>query len=130
MELQIFLFLGILYATFGIAMLAHPSQIKKSMTAVFKDAGHTFIVGFISVIFGAVILTMVHGFSNLYEGIVTVLGVLALIKGIVYIAYPETIKKMALEKFKNEHNIRSIGILCIAIAGLLLWKALWCGCLV
>lgn len=129
MTLQFLLAFGIMYAAMGIAMVANPTQIKKAFVSLFKNDGLLFFFGFLSLMFGVVILTLHKTFASPLEMLVTIFGILGILKGIIYMAYPHALEKRVLAKFKNEKNIRAIGTLCIAIAGLFLWKTLWCGCL-
>ncbi|HDR4695458.1 MULTISPECIES: hypothetical protein [Bacillus cereus group] len=97
-------------------LFVRPSVLRDLKKLVVEDRGFGIIYGFLSIFLGlgTVILHNVWGFN--WQGFLTVIAWLALLKGIYIIAYPELSKKTDFEV-----RILSTRIVLAIIGALALW---------
>lgn len=122
-------FFAIALLSTGLAVVLKPEELKKSIDAMLKNQGITFLAGIFTLYLGAFLVTFHHSWNTPWEIIISAIGYLVVLKGFLYLAFPGEMKKMTDVVFKDLKHIRLIGLLVIVLALALLYKAVWCGCL-
>ncbi|RWQ73106.1 hypothetical protein PY144_08645 [Bacillus cereus] len=118
--MEISAFLGLFWGWMTVIvsgiLFLRPSVLRDLKKLVVEDRGFGIIYGFLSIFLGlgTVILHNVWGFN--WQGFLTVIAWLALLKGIYIIAYPELSKKTDFEV-----RILSTRIVLAIIGALALW---------
>lgn len=117
--------LGIMYLVMGAAMVLNPGALKGAMDELPHNKLATLSLAVINVVFGAVMVTMHQLWTTPQEILVSAIGWLALLKGFMYVAFPNTVGH-----FKGVLNgngkIRTVGVFCLAAGGALVaWAMGW-----
>ncbi len=91
MDISIFLakFLGLYLLIVGLVWIVRRGDFLKSLNDFLSSKGTLFLSGFISLLFGLAI-AIVHTHWGLdWKGVITLLGYLAIFKGILRIGFPD-----------------------------------------
>jgi len=107
--------LGICYLALGCCMFFRPTAVLAGINALMKDKAALFTIGFMTIIIGALILIFHQRFATYLEIFISLLGWVALFKGMALIAYPELMKEMSAAVYKDAVNVRSISIFVILL---------------
>ncbi len=96
MDLSIFVAqaAAIVYLSIGVGMLLDKKYYAKFLDSIMKDTGTMYIGGFIALIAGFTLVTFHNDWVKSWEVLVTILGWLALVKGVMLLAFPSAILKM------------------------------------
>ncbi len=106
--------LALTYISTGIAVLSGKINFGKVVESFEKSSGLTFISGFVTLIFGMVLVTYHNIWARSWITLITIIGWMSLLKGIMLIVYPQYISY-----FKGMYkNSRVLGIIML-ILGLL-----------
>jgi hypothetical protein len=74
---------------------------RKIADDLFSNAGLTYLAGFITVVIGFLIVTYHNRWTKNWTVLVTILGWLALLKGISLIAFPQFLRTMSDRMFTD-----------------------------
>lgn len=99
----------------GLALLVNPRQFIDAVNDILYSKGQMLIVGFIALIFGLFIISFHCYYKPTWELLITVIGWLSFIKGVAYLVFPNSIKKLA-SYYQNENTLRVNGVVCIIFA--------------
>ncbi len=95
MTLSLFVirFLAVLYLGVGLGMLLNKSHYRTMMTAFAKDSGARYIGGFFALGVGFALVTYHNIWEKSWVVLVTVVGWLALLKGLTFLLFPGFVDK-------------------------------------
>jgi len=108
--------IAITYISAGIAAFTSKSIFTKMIEDFEKSRGLTFITGFIAIILGMLLVTYHNIWVQDWPVLVTIIGWLSVVKGIMLIAFPQTIsffKKM----YKQSQTLGALMIVFGLILG-------------
>ena len=93
METSIFIakIIGVLYFSFGIGILFNNKYYSKTFTNLLDDSTYIVLGGILATIFGLVIIEFHNCWVQNWTVIITIIGWLALFKGIVILAFPKSL---------------------------------------
>lgn len=117
MELSIFVakILALIYLAVGLGSFSGQISFKKVMSSFENSEGLTLIVGYFAVLVGMLLVEYHNIWVKDWTVLVTIVGWAALIKGVMYIAFPRQMFTMAKGMVKNEQSwsvlIFAIGLL-------------------
>lgn len=105
--------LGLVYVVVGVGVLLNPARYKKLVTEFTSNVGLGYIGGVLALVAGYLIVTFGPGVWEVsYEGLITLIGWLALIKGVVYLVRPDLMKKWTANFSKN---VQSMTVVCLVL---------------
>lgn len=116
---NVFQFLGLTYTVIGFAILIHPKYYKKMIDEYVKSAPIMFLNGFIVLAMGYLLLLANNTWEAEAPVIVTVIGWLALIKGLTILLLPNIYLKIA--KMINLRHLKFEAIASIILGLALLY---------
>jgi hypothetical protein len=119
MEISILIakIIGIIYLSFGVGLLFNQQFYKNEIPKLLANTAYLILGGFLAIIIGSVIIENHNFWVKNWTVVITIIGWIALIKGIVLIAFPT---KMTIYKplFENKSFFKIL-IPCIIIFGLI-----------
>jgi len=80
--------IGIVYVSFGIGLMANKAFYKEAISKLFENTGYLIIGGFIAIVFGVLIIENHNVWEANWTVIITIIGWIALLKGILLLAFP------------------------------------------
>ncbi|MEP0984311.1 hypothetical protein [Ekhidna sp.] len=112
MELSIFIarILGILYLSVGIGFFLFREYYVLALRKILNNPGYALLGGFMAIVGGMAMVTYHNHWVNDWRLIITIIGWIALIKGIILIMFPTF-----LDIFKGILQVRKGKGLTIAI---------------
>ncbi len=114
--------LGIVYFTFGLAFVLNKKYYLNLFKALAKSKSYMFIWGYMSLVIWIVILFFFNSFALSKDWLVGIFGVLALLKWISIIMFPEFFQNFTKSFTKKKtFNAMSVSLIIMAIALLYLW---------
>lgn len=111
--------LAIYLVVSGVFLLVQGKTLGIILRDFFKHPGIVYLTGVILVFFGAVLMLKNSVWDGTWRTWVTVFGVLAFAKGLVYIFAPRLLSEMHIER--SPAFIKIAGVIAIAI-GAYLWS--------
>lgn len=120
MDASIFLarFLGIYCIVIAVAMFFHKDKMKAILDEFFKSPTWQFVGGVMALIFGLLIVLSNPVVKPNWQGLITLVGLLALAKGILVLFFPRY--SHALTKAMVGPRVFLVLMLVVAIIGLIL----------
>ena len=117
-DAQIFQVLSLAYLAIGIGILINPDFYKKIFEDFAENPSAVYIGGFAALVVGFLLVTFHNVWTKDFSVIITVVGWMALIKGILIFVLPKMMTALtkAMISKKNTLKIMSVFVL---IAGLL-----------
>lgn len=110
------LFWGWMMVIVSGILFVRPSVLRELKKLVVEDRGFGIMYGFLSIFLGLGTVILHNVWALNWQGFITVIAWLALLKGIYVIAYPEPSKKTAFEV-----RILSTRIALAIVGALALW---------
>lgn len=97
METSIFLarIFAVVYLTAGVGMLLNQEYFKKGMKKMLDDFTAVLLGGLMSLILGMLILNVHSGWAQDWTSLVTLIGYIALLKGVLLFLAPEWMLRMS-----------------------------------
>jgi hypothetical protein len=112
--------LGPLLLAAGEVMVFEPSRLLAMVGAVVGDDAVLLLVGFLALTFGLVILAFHRRWGSLTQVLVSLLGVVGLIRGVALLFAPEIVRAVA-QDFTGSPSILLVAGAVVAAIGL--WLA-------
>lgn len=105
MDLSIFVaqLAAIIYLAIGVGILVDKKYYSKLFEGFIKDMTAMYLGGFVALAVGFSLVTFHNDWVKSWEVLVTILGWLALIKGVMLLAFPTTFIKMAKPWLKAKY---------------------------
>ncbi|CAG9611946.1 hypothetical protein BACCIP111899_01118 [Bacillus rhizoplanae] len=110
------LFWGWMIVIVSGILFVRPSVLRELKKLVVEDRGFGIMYGFLSIFLGLGTVILHNVWALNWQGFITIIAWLALLKGIYVIAYPEPSKKTDFEV-----RIRSTRIALAIVGALALW---------
>lgn len=116
MDLSIFVaqVAAIVYLSVGVGVLVDKAYYKRLFDSFSKDAGTMYLGGFMALIIGFALVTFHNEWVKSWEVLVTILGWLALIKGVALLAFPSSFMGF-VENFYKGKNISNLALVAIVL---------------
>ena len=116
-DAQIFQIFSIVYITVGIGIFINPGFYKKLFEDFIENAAVMYLGGVIALVVGYLILSFHFTGTRDISYIITIVGWLALIKGILILVWPKII--IALSKaIQQKESVLKIEAIAVIILGL------------
>ncbi|MCD6395165.1 MAG: hypothetical protein J7M40_16890 [Planctomycetes bacterium] len=116
-DAQIFQIFSLAYLAIGIGILINPDFYKKLYEGFIEDATTLYLGGFAALVIGYLIVAFHNTWPKDYSVIITVIGWIALIKGVLILVQPKIM--IALTKaIATKGNFLKIEAIAVIILGL------------
>ena len=127
-DAQLFQVLGILYLAVGIGMIISPNFYKNLLAALSEHPPAVYLSGLISLGVGFLLVTFHNIWKvNEWTVIITILGWVALLKGLIVLIVPNAAIKTCAAFDVQFRKLFTVCALIIIIAGALLaWLGFFC----
>lgn len=116
MDLSVFVaqVVAVVYLSIGVGMLFDGAYYKKLLDNFYKDQTCMYVGGLLALIIGFALVTFHNEWVKSWEVLVTIIGWLALIKGISLLAFPS--KSLELSKSMTKaKNVSTLSIIVIVV---------------
>ena len=120
MTLELLYFIALIHLTVGVAMSLKPDSIKAGIDSFLKSPGMMFIVGVVSTLLGAMIVSWHNSWGSLTEIIVSIVGWGSLLKGFMILAFPKDLKTFVGKMYKTDTCIRIWGLVVLVLGAVLM----------
>ncbi len=117
-DAQIFQIVGIMYLTVGLGILINPDFYKKMITSFMQSPPVIYLGGLTALLIGYLLVTFHNVWVKDWAVIITIVGWLAIIKGLMLIVLPKVMVRIS-NAFVNVTNIMKIWPIIIIILGAL-----------
>lgn len=104
--------IGLIYLSFGVGILLNGNYYKKEIPKLLENTAYLIFGGFMAIIFGVLIIENHNYWVKNWTVLITVIGWIALIKGILLLAFP-TVISMYKSFFNNPNFYAILGILVL-----------------
>lgn len=117
-DAQIFQIISLVYIAIGIGIFINPGFYKRLFADFGQNAAALYLGGITALVIGYLIVTFHNTWTKDLSVIITVIGWIALIKGIVILVLPKIIGAMskAMAKSKALLRIEAIAIIILGLA--------------
>lgn len=118
MEISLFIakIIGLLYVSFGIGLLFNRSFYQKEIISLFENTGYFILGGMIAIVGGLAIVTYHNIWSGGWPVVITVIGWISLVKGVLFLAFPKLLKVIKpVYEDKNTYNILTPFVLIFGV---------------
>ena len=92
---------SVIYLLASVGGFFSADHYRKIAADLFSNAGLTYLAGFITVIIGLLIVTFHNRWTKNWTVLITILGWLALAKGIFLVAFPQFIQSLSERMFTD-----------------------------
>lgn len=82
--------ISVIYLSFGVGLIFNTSFYKKGIEKLLDSASFTILAGMIAVIIGIVIIEFHNIWEKNWTIVITIIGWIALIKGILLLTFPKS----------------------------------------
>lgn len=121
-DAQIFLLLGLAYVVIGLRGFIDKEPYKDLMDGYANSPALLFLTGLVALTVGFLIVTFHNEWSVSWSVIITIFGWLALIKGVLILAFPRFFLKMsgAMQKGRRFFKAYALFVFLLGVLFLLL----------
>jgi len=120
---SILILLAVIYALVGIAMIVRPNFYEKVLDELLNHRAFMFILGIVSIVIGYVLGIDRGTFGSVAGGFITIIGILALIKGVIFLMLPTLMPKVE-RSIIGKVSMRQVGMLLLVFAAVCVFFAL------
>lgn len=106
---------AIIYLSIGIGMLFNVDYYKKMFTKMYEEMTAMYVGGFAAIVTGFALVTHHNIWAKNWTILVTIIGWLALIKGISLIAFPKQFQSLSLPMIQRGTGILGIIVLALGL---------------
>jgi len=116
MDLSIFVAqaAAIVYLAVGVGMLVDKKYYAKLFDGIMKDMTAMYVGGFMALIIGFTLVTFHNDWVKSWEVLVTILGWLALVKGVMLLAFPTTFQSI-IKSWVSSKNLNKYAPVAIVL---------------
>jgi uncharacterized protein YjeT (DUF2065 family) len=115
-DAQIFQILSLAYIAVGIGILVNPAFYKKLFEDFIESASALYLGGIMALVIGYLILAFHNTWTKDWSVIITIIGCIALVKGVVILIRPKII--IALSRAMTKPGLLKIEATVVIILGL------------
>ncbi len=83
--------IGIIYFSFGIGLFFNPFYYQKVFKELFENTSYLILGGILAIIFGVFIIQYHNNWVKNWIVLITIIGWVALLKGILLLAFPTSL---------------------------------------
>ena len=113
--------LGVIYASFALGMIINRKHYKKALPALLDSPSVMLFSGFFATAIGFLILHFQNTWTNDWTTVITLIGWIALIKGVFLFVFPNTHSFFKKAFAKNcIYNIITLALVVLAAVFLIL----------
>ena len=105
---------GLAYILFGLGMLLNGDYYRKAFDALMKDKGVMIFGGIMSFVLGFVLITYHNIWVKDWTVLVTIIGWLAFLKGVMIFLMPKFILALSRPMLKNT-NVIGVGVIIMGL---------------
>jgi hypothetical protein len=106
---------GVYFLLIAVLMIVRKKECKQSFTSFFENRGAVLLSGAIS-LFGGLAILVGHRMLTLdIRGVITVLSILMVLKGILRIGYPEIVSRWARAMLERRWALLVVILLVLGI---------------
>ncbi|MCF7954735.1 MAG: hypothetical protein K9M75_02925 [Phycisphaerae bacterium] len=116
-DAQIFQIFSVVYLAVGIGMLFSPEFYKKMISDFLDNTAILYMGGIMALVVGLLILMFHNTWTKDFSVIITIIGWLALIKGVIILILPKTMVSLA-KTIVNRPNFMKIEAILVIIVGI------------
>ena len=116
-DAQIFQIISLVYLSIGIGILINPGFYKKLFEDITENASALYLGGIMALAFGYLIVAFHNTWTKDLSVIITIIGWIALVKGILILVQPKIIITLSKAIMKKE-SILKIEAIVVIILGL------------
>ena len=120
METSIFIakILGLVYLAVGLGMIFSPGYYREKFEEMVKNASFMYLGGLLALVVGFLVITYHNIWENSWVVLVTIIGWLALLKGLLLLIFPRTMINLCMPLVKKDSCLIAKGII-VLILGLI-----------
>jgi len=82
--------IGVIYLAFGLGLIFNRAYYKQAFTKMMEDSTYTILSGFMAIILGFIVVEYHPGSTEDWTIIITIIGWIAIVKGILLLAIPKS----------------------------------------
>jgi hypothetical protein len=118
MEISILIarIIAVIYISFGIGLLTSRKYYQEQFTKLLNDSTYLILGGILAIIFGFLITEYHNIWTNDWRVVITIIGWVALAKGVWLIAFPKSV--LVFEKLFTNTKLLTILIPFVLLFGL------------
>ena len=113
--MHIFQILGLAYLTIGLGIIINPVMYRKVFQDMTKSPSFIFLAGIIALLTGYLLISFNNTWVWGLPLIITIIGWLALIKGMMMLIYPNPLLKIAEKMCRKALSAKGIIIFILGI---------------
>jgi hypothetical protein len=123
MDITLFLAkaLGLYILIVGVALIKNPDHFRKFAQRCFEDIFLSFFAGILSLIIGILMVLSHNIWVMQWPVIITIFSWLALIKGCLFLLYPQALMSLT-EKMFDKMPLKILGPIYLLLGLYLCWK--------
>ncbi len=110
---------GFMVIVGGILLLGGQKLVRE-LVAVSKDRGFIILAGFYTLAIGIATVVLHSEWTLDIAGIITILGWVAIVGGVIRIMFPDMVHKMIVTIEKHTSVVYVVGFFCVGLGGLLI----------
>lgn len=110
---------GVTFLMVSISMLINSQALIMVIRKMYSDPTISWLAGFLSFLIGMVLITF-SKMGNLLESLLYIIGILSLLKGIMYLLFTEKVTKYSFKVIKNKKRFIKIAGLFILVLAIIL----------
>jgi hypothetical protein len=106
--------IAIAYLSIGFGLIISKSYYENQFERIVNNAGVLYLGGFMGIVFGSLIIEGHNFWVNNWTVLITIIGWLSLIKGIVLLIFPNQYLPL-IKPFYKPKNINGFAIISLAL---------------
>lgn len=106
------MFFCLYFIVFGLAVLLNPRVFIDAMNDFLGSRGQMLLGGIMALLFGALVVSFHNYYLLGWPIIITILGWLSFLKGVIYLLSPQSIRRLAVY-YQTEKAIKINGVVSI-----------------
>lgn len=111
--------LGLVYIAAGLGLIFNPNHYHKVYKSFVKDPALTYLGGAMALVAGFLIVYFHNVWIKDWIVLVTILGWAALVKGVMLLVFPDTIRSFSKTMFKKHTSFVSYGFFALILGVIL-----------
>ncbi len=124
-DAQIFQFIGLTYAAVGIRGIIDKESYRDILKGSIDSPALYYLFGLLALVLGFLLVTFHNEWSMSWSVIITIFGWIALIEGVLIIAYPPLFIKISNWMVKKDKFLRVYAGLALLLGALFLILGFW-----